>query len=60
MAKFSANDGDPDANDEITVNGVLINPAGPKISIGTFTTKEGGSLIMYSDGTYLYTPPAGI
>jgi hypothetical protein len=54
---FIGNDGNTDSADALSANGVVINTSGPASSIDTLTTKEGGTVVLNSDGTYLYTPP---
>ncbi len=52
---------DTDVNmDEISVNGTQIDPTDPApTSIGTYPTEQGGTIELFSDGTYTYTPLAG-
>jgi predicted aconitase with swiveling domain len=58
-SNFINNDNDSNGNN-VTVNGVTINTAGPANPIGLpVPTAQGGTVQFYSDGTYLYTPPAG-
>jgi hypothetical protein len=47
---FAGNDYDLNG-DSISVNGITINPNGPKTPIDTLTTVEGGSVILYTDGS---------
>lgn len=54
---FIGNDTDPNG-DSLSLNGITIDPNGPKTAIGTpVTTTKGGTVIFYSDGSYDYTPP---
>ncbi|MEL6987894.1 MAG: Ig-like domain-containing protein, partial [Bacteroidota bacterium] len=56
---FSANDNDPN-NDDISLDGVTIDPNGSATPIGSpVSTDQGGTVQFYSDGTYTYTPPTG-
>lgn len=56
---FIFNDFDPDGN-PLTINGTTVDIAGPHTPVGApVATAQGGTLQFYSDGTYLYTPPAG-
>lgn len=54
------NDGDPDGNGLI-INGfgLPINPAGSPFSIGVWPTQMGGSIEVFNNGSYIYTPPVG-
>jgi large repetitive protein len=58
LGNFFANDSDPN-NDSVRVAGFTINTSGPATPIDTLTTAEGGTVIFYKNGTYLYTPPVG-
>lgn len=53
---FIGNDDDPN-NDSLSYNGVTIDPNGLKTPINTVTTEKGGTVVLYTDGTYEYTPP---
>ncbi|HRP90064.1 MAG TPA: Ig-like domain-containing protein [Edaphocola sp.] len=58
---FKNNDSDLN-NDPISIkdvngNPVMIDPNGPKTSVVTKTTEQGGTVEFFSDGTYKYTPP---
>ena len=35
------------------------NTAGLSVTAGTFVTTQGGSIMLASDGSFMYTPPAG-
>ena len=53
---FVQNDLDPNGN-PLTLNGNLINSAGPASPIGSpLATVNGGTIQFYANGTYLYTP----
>ncbi len=55
---FINNDNDVNSN-SISVGGTTIDPNDVTPStIGTYTTDQGGSITMYSDGNYTYAPPA--
>ncbi|MBX7243652.1 MAG: cadherin-like domain-containing protein, partial [Bacteroidia bacterium] len=54
---FISNDNDPNG-DDLSVNGVAIDPSGPQTAIGTYPTGN-GTITLYSDGTYVYTPSNG-
>lgn len=56
---YFGNDYDLNNPDAITVNGSLVNPAGSKTSIQTLTTKNSGTIILNSDGSFDYTPATG-
>jgi hypothetical protein len=45
--------------DSLSFNGITINISGPATPITTLATEEGGEVIIYSDGTFLYTPADG-
>jgi uncharacterized repeat protein (TIGR01451 family) len=53
---FVGNDADPDGN-PISINGQLIDVNGSRTPLDTLTTVQGGSVILYADGTYAYLPP---
>ncbi|MEP7238571.1 MAG: Ig-like domain-containing protein [Ferruginibacter sp.] len=53
---FIANDSDPDG-DLLSVEGVTINIRGPHLLISTYATATGGSIRLYSDGTFSYLSP---
>lgn len=56
---FINNDSDPN-NDPVSYGGVTIDGSGPATPIGPpLITAQGGTLQLYANGTYLYTPPAG-
>jgi len=58
---FAANDQDPNGN-PISYAGVTLNltGVGPVNPIGApLTTAQGGTVQMFSNGEYLYTPPVG-
>ncbi|MFT3678983.1 MAG: Ig-like domain-containing protein [Ferruginibacter sp.] len=56
---FISNDRDPN-NDSLSLNSVKINTGTSATAIGTaVATTQGGTVQFYSDGNYLYTPPAG-
>ncbi|MCB9261801.1 MAG: DUF4347 domain-containing protein [Flavobacteriales bacterium] len=57
-----ANDSDPNSpNDAITVNGgsTLVDPTKPGTgtSLGKLSTDQGGTVELFDDGTFVYTPP---
>jgi len=56
---FMLNDYDPDESDLITMNGLIVNLSGPSTPVDTVSTKRGGSVTFYQDGTYLYSPKDG-
>jgi len=54
---FVANDRDNN-NDSLSFNGVTINAAGSATAIGAaILTNRGGTIQLYTNGTYVYTPP---
>ncbi|MES2773048.1 MAG: Ig-like domain-containing protein, partial [Bacteroidota bacterium] len=55
---FAGNDKDPNGN-PISVNGITINTGGPATSITVLTTEHGGTVEMFANGSYLYTPTSG-
>lgn len=58
---FAANDYDPNGH-QLSYAGVTLNldGVGPVNPVGApLTTAQGGVVQMYSNGTYLYTPPLG-
>lgn len=54
---FFGNDYDPDKIDALTLNGTIINPSGLKMQIQSLSSSNGGTVEMFSDGTFTYTPP---
>jgi|GEM_PF-4399763 len=54
---FTSNDTDLNG-DPISVNGITIIPGGPATLVQTLATAQGGSVELYANGTYKYTPPA--
>ena len=54
---FIDNDNDPNG-DQVSVNGVLIDTSVPTTTIGSYPTAN-GTIVLYSNGTYLYTPNPG-
>lgn len=50
------NDADPDG-DSLSIAGITINAAEPRSLIETLITVQGGTIDMYSDGNFTYTPP---
>ena len=59
---WSSNDMEPN-KDDITFNGQTPQmdldtmAAPPGVSLGTYTTEQGGSIEFFTDGSYTYTPP---
>ncbi len=54
---FFSNDNDSDG-DQVSLNNVPIISGGPNTPIGSaLPTQQGGTVIFYANGTYLYTPP---
>jgi hypothetical protein len=53
---FASNDYDLNG-DPISVNGITIVPNGPRTPVDTLTTLQGGTVILFADGTYSYFPP---
>ena len=59
---WSGNDMEPN-KDDITFNGQAPQmdldtmAAPPGVSLGTYTTEQGGSIEFFTDGSYTYTPP---
>jgi len=43
----------------LKVNDFDDNTAGLTITVGTFATTQGGSIMIAADGSFMYTPPAG-
>ncbi len=54
---FFTNDNDSDG-DQLSLNNVTIITGGANTPIGSaLPTQQGGTVIFYANGTYLYTPP---
>lgn len=53
---YIANDSDPD-KDSLSVEGVTINVNGQRSLINTHTTQMGGTIMLYSDGSFSYLSP---
>lgn len=53
---YIANDTDPD-KDSLSIEGITINVTGPHLLISTYGTRMGGSINLYSDGTFNYLCP---
>lgn len=49
------NDSDPDG-DSLSIDGITIDTAGPHGLIQTLPTIHGGTIAIFSDGTFTYTP----